>query len=316
MAYTGPAELSPQVQQYYDSQILATETPHLIYGYAADRRRMPSKMGDTFRYSRYDRLPKAMVPLADDGSIPTPTSVNRIDLDAKVQYYGLYIAANSRVVLNNQDEVLNNFAELCGMSLRETEDALIRDCLMSSASIYNCTAGTNGDLPSNISVPDCDNVTEMLYTNNAWFVGSRQRGEDRFGTGPLAESYIAMAHSAVLKDLNSLAGFLKKSAYPNPESTLSSEWGAINNIRFLLSSEAASRPFASALGSTVYPIAVTGLEAYSVIEQDNYSSRFIYRPPEYNDPLLQSFTVGYTTAQGSRIINDLWIIVMNVTLHS
>jgi len=50
---------------------------------------------------RYERLPTAPVPI--DGSTPPATLVNRVDIDATVSFYGLYIAVNQQVVLQNQD---------------------------------------------------------------------------------------------------------------------------------------------------------------------------------------------------------------------
>ena len=42
--------------------------------------------------------------------------------------------------------VLNETAELLGLSLRMTEDQLTRDMLAATAGFYNCTGGVNGDL--------------------------------------------------------------------------------------------------------------------------------------------------------------------------
>jgi hypothetical protein len=77
--------------------------------------------------------------------------------------------------------VLNETAELLGLSLRMTEDQLTRDMLASTASIYNCTGGTNGDLPTDLALSDVDEVTSTLLTNNAWMILGSQVGMDRFG---------------------------------------------------------------------------------------------------------------------------------------
>lgn len=42
--------------------------------------------------------------------------------------------------------VLNETAELLGLSMRMTEDQLTRDMLAAAATVYNCTGGANGDL--------------------------------------------------------------------------------------------------------------------------------------------------------------------------
>jgi replicative DNA helicase len=52
-----------------------------------------------------------------------------------MSFYGLYVAINQQVTLQNQDPVLNETAELLGLSLRMTEDQLTRDMLAATALI-------------------------------------------------------------------------------------------------------------------------------------------------------------------------------------
>ena len=100
----------------------------------------------------------------------------------------------------------------------------------------------------------------------------------------------------------------------NDNKVLRSEWGSINNVRFMLSSVASITNNASALGNNVYNVFVQGMEALACVEQDNYSARFLYRPPVFSDPLFQNVTIGYVFAEVPRILNDLWITNMRCTL--
>ena len=210
--------------------------------------------------------------------------------------------------------VLNETAELLGLSMRMTEDQLTRDMLQATASVYNCTGGNNGDNPSNISLPDFDEVTSMLLSNDAWMMLDRIGGEDKFGTGPTRDAYLALGHTNLSKDLNNINGFISKWNYPNGNRTLGAEWGSVNNVRVMLSSVGAVITAASALGNDVYSIFVQGMESLAVVQQDNYSARFLYRPPVFSDPLFQNITLGCVFAQTPRILNDLWIISMRATL--
>jgi hypothetical protein len=45
----------------------------------------------------------------------------------------------------------------------------------------NCTAGTNGDNPSNISPLDCSKAVRLLRTANAQFIQDLIEGENKFG---------------------------------------------------------------------------------------------------------------------------------------
>ena len=75
-------------------------------------------------------------------------------------------------------------------------------------------------------------------------------------------------------------------------------------------------PFASALGNTVYNTFIQGMESLACVEQDNFSARFLYRPPVFSDPLFQNVTISYVFAEEPRILNDLWIYNLRSTLSS
>lgn len=310
---TTPTTLPAEVQQHFDDVLLSVRTPNLIMKLGALSKRLPSKGGRTLRMARYDRLPTAPVPLGPSGATPPATPLTRVDIDATMSFYGLYVAINQQVVLQNSDPVLNETAELLGLSLRMTEDQLTRDALAAAAGFYNCTAGLNGDVPTNIEVADVSEVASILLSNDAWMILDSIGGENKFGTGPVRDAYLALGHTALSKPLNALQGFTSKWNYPNENKTLRSEWGCIGNVRFMLSSVASVTPNASLAGNSVYNVFIQGMEALACVEQDNYSSRFLYRPPVFSDPLFQNVTLGYVFAEVPRILNDLWIINMRTT---
>jgi N4-gp56 family major capsid protein len=211
--------------------------------------------------------------------------------------------------------VLNETAELLGLSLRMTEDQLTRDMLAATATFYNCTGGTNGDLPTDISLSDIDDVTSALLTNDAWMMLDANEGEDKFATGPTRDAYLALAHTRLIKDLNNITGFISKWNYPSADKVLRSEWGSVNNVRFMVSSVASVTANGSTLGSDVFNVFIQGMESLCCVEQDNYSARFLYRPAVYSDPLFQNVTLGYVFAEVPRILNDLWIANLRCTLR-
>ena len=130
---TTTTTLPAPVQQTFDDVLLSVRTPNLIMKLGALSKRLPAKGGRTLRMARYDRLPTAPVPLGPSGATPPATPLNRVDIDATMSFYGLYVAINQQVTLQNQDPVLNETAELLGLSLRMTEDQLTRDMLASTA---------------------------------------------------------------------------------------------------------------------------------------------------------------------------------------
>lgn len=210
--------------------------------------------------------------------------------------------------------VLNEAAKRLGVSLRQTEDELVRDMLAATASTINCTGGVNGDNPTEITRADVDTVVRTLLTNNAYTISDYIEGEDKFGTAPVRDAYFALASTQLTSNLDGVNGFIHKNAYPSPMNALRSEWGSIGNLRFLVSSIGSVTEAASALGANMYNIFCVGMEAYAAVEQDGYSAQFIYRPPIYDGPLALNASVGYKFAEVPRITNDLWVINLRATL--
>ena len=186
--------------------------------------------------------------------------------------------------------------------------------LAATAGFINCTGGVNGDNPTEITRSDVNTVVRALLNNNAYTIMDNIEGEDKFGTAPVRDAYFALCSTQLTGDLDNVAGFIHKNQYPAPMDALRSEWGAIGNLRFLVSSIGSVTANASSLGANVYNIFCVGMEAYACIEQDGYSASFIYRPPMYDGPLALNASVGYKFAEVPRILNDLWVLNLRCTL--
>lgn len=209
--------------------------------------------------------------------------------------------------------VLNEAARRLAVSMRQTEDELVRDELVASASVIDCTAGTNGDSPTDITESDIDTVTETLLSNDAYSISDMIEGVDKFGTGPVADSFFGMANSDLSSDFRGIAGFLHKSQYPSQGEVLRSEWGNVGNVRILISSIGAKSANTSSNGNDVYAIPICGMEAYACVDIESYGSQFVYRAPIYNDPLAQNATVAWKMATVPVIQNDAWVINLRCT---
>lgn len=314
MSITTTSSLPAPVQQSFSFKLLSVPVPNMIHKIPAMLKQMPRNGGTTLRMRRYNPLAVAMVPLGNTGVTPPAQNLTAVDIDAKISFYGTYVILNEQVTLQNQDPVLNECAARLGVSLRQTEDQLTRDMLASTAAFINAVAGTNGDNPTDLTRSDVDDVVRALLGNNAYTVLDNIEGEDKFGTAPVRDAYFALAHTDLTKDLDSVDGFIQKNQYPSPMNALRSEWGAVGNLRFLVSSIGSVTAGASNLGANVYNIFCVGMEAYACVQQDGYSAQFIYRPPIFDGPLALNASVGYKFAEVPRILNDLWVLNLRCTL--
>ena len=144
MSVTTTSVLPAPVQQSFSFKLLSVPVPYMIHKIPADLKTMPRNGGTTLRMRRYNPLATAPVPLGNTGVTPPPQTLTAVNIDAKMDFYGTYILLNEQVTLQNQDPALNEAAQRLGVSMRQTEDQLMRDMLASTASFINCVGGTNG----------------------------------------------------------------------------------------------------------------------------------------------------------------------------
>ncbi|MHA1401146.1 MAG: N4-gp56 family major capsid protein [Candidatus Heimdallarchaeaceae archaeon] len=307
--------LPPPVQTKFSAKILATPQARLVHAICATPYEMEANSGDILRMRRYSRLNTAPVPLGPAMNNPPVQQQNVVDIDARIDWYATYSVITKQVTLIDQDPVLNEHSKRLGQSLRETEDELIRDMLAGTAGLLNCVNGVNGDNPTEITRADVDDAVATLQNNDADFIGDVIQGEDRFGTGPVRDSYFAMCDARMIGQLEACNGFLNKAQYPNQTNISPSEWGSIGNTRYFLSSRGSVTVAASLLGNDIYNIFITGQDAYAKIEQNGASAKFIYHGPGHgDDPCELRQTCGWRMAQVPRITNDAWIINLRATL--
>lgn len=67
------------------------------------------------------------------------------------------------------------------VAMRQAEDLILRDFIVSAASEINAGGGSNGDNPTNLGISDFSLVATTLDTNNAYKFMSGIEGMDRFG---------------------------------------------------------------------------------------------------------------------------------------
>lgn len=167
---------------------------------------------------------------------------------------------------SNRLPVLNSAAARLGQALRETQDALVRDQLESSASVINCVGGNNGDLPTEMALSDVDDVVTVLQNNSGEYITNIVEADLKFGTAPIGDSYGCMLTTRMIPVLNNIQNFTRKFQYPNISQTLATEWGGVNNVRFFVSEQGSVTPSASLSGSDIANCFVSAKEGYKVVK--------------------------------------------------
>jgi len=305
---TDHSTLPNAIEQQIVAKALSVRKPNLIFNIPASEHVMRSKAGSEVRFFRPNPLELPLIPLSESGDPVPGQSLTGTYIDAKIRYYGTHTSITDQIVVQNQVDVHNQAALQLGLVLRETEDRLTRDMLLSSCSFINATAGTNGDTPTNPTADDFAILTQTLRENDAEPIMDMIEGENKIGTGPVQNAYMALGHTRLQSELRKLDGFEKHSQYPTQGSVLRAEYGSVDDLRFLLSSVGGLTVGASALGGDVFETPCVGQDAYKKIKQTGYNTQIMYNDPRFSDELRQRSSIGIKFPYASVITQETWVI--------
>lgn len=322
MSITTSGNLGPMILQSLAPGMLYVPTPTMNYITVCDKISMPVNGGTTCRFMRPRALTPPTVQLGNSGIDPPAQIPQRDIIDAEMAFFGTGCIINEQVLLQDQEGVLAWVSDRLAVAMRQAEDLILRDYIVSAASVINAGGGTNGFNPTNLGVSDFSLVATTLDTNNSYKFMSGIEGENKFGTGPVRSSYFMLSSTELQSDLDGLSGqgFKNQWDYPTNASALPSEYGAVFNIRILTSSEApvARNAAINASGDVadVYYNTVLGKQAITHIDQDGYSMKLIYRDPYYSGMLAQNATLAVKFAQSQALTQDTAIRNLLCTRNS
>lgn len=322
MSITTSGNLGPMILQSLAPGMLYVPTPTMNYITVCDKISMPVNGGTTCRFMRPRALTPPTVQLGNSGIDPPAQIPQRDIIDAEMAFFGTGCIINEQVLLQDQEGVLAWVSDRLAVAMRQAEDLILRDYIVSAASVINAGGGTNGFNPTNLGVSDFSLVATTLDTNEAYKFMSGIEGENKFGTGPVRSAYFMLSSTELQSDLDGLSGqgFKNQWDYPSNASALPSEYGAVFNIRILTSSEApvARNAAINASGDVadVYYNTVLGKQAITHIDQDGYSMKLIYRDPYYSGMLAQNATLAVKFAQSQALTQDTAIRNLLCTRNS
>lgn len=299
---TTTAQLSPAVREYYDRLLLMTAYPQLVHTKFGQKRVLPKKMGDTIVFRRYARLATVPVPL-QDGITPPGAQLSATDIKARVDFYGNFVIFTNQVALTVEDRVLNESSRLLAQNFGQTMDEITRDVLASTTSVTQCSQGTNGNTPSELTAVDIFSAVQTLLNNDAKMISEIIGGSTKISTQPVRPAFWGIIDTALLDDLELVTDFVSSSNYAGTQTVLDEEWGSTRNVRWLYTSVGK----VSTAATPVYSNIILGKEAYAVVQLGGSTGEFYVEPLGSGgsaDPLHQRGSVGWQHPFVCRILND------------
>lgn len=312
MTPTTTTQIDPGVANFYDKNLLTKAMPVLLHTRFAQVRDIPSKSSKVIKFRRYNLLLPATTPLVE-GVTPIGSQMSKTDITATVQPYGDYVTLTDEVQYTIEDNALLEASEELGQQAGNTIDRLTREVLHAGTNVqYASSATDRGTVTASMKLTRLE-VKEAIRTlkrNKAMKITSMVDASTGVGTLPINSCFVGIVHPDTTYDLKEETGFIPVEKY-GQRVAMPDEIGAIDEARFIESTEAKVFTGEGSGGVDVYSTLIMGREAYGITRISGQTLRNIIKPlgsAGSADPLDQRATSGWKMTFVAKILNQDWIV--------
>lgn len=308
MASTGTAQIDHAVNNYYDRRLLAKAKPSLIHLRYAQTRDLPANNTSTIKFRRYNLLTAATTALTE-GVTPTGSQLSKTDVTAEVLQYGDFITMTDKLTFTTLDPIMQETTDILGQQAGNTLDQLTRDVIVAGTTRqYASTATARDEVTAamTLNAAEIKEAVRTLKNANARKVTSMVDPSDGNNTSPVDAAFIAFVHPDTVYDLKGVTGFIRVEEY-GTKSALPNEVGALDEVRFIESTNAKVFTGEGDSGADVYATMVIGADYYAQSRIAGQAMRNIIKPLGSGgsaDPLDQRQTMGWKAAFVATRLNE------------
>jgi len=317
---TDTAEITPAVDAWFNKALLVRNKPRLIHSLFGSRESIPSGHGKTIVWRRWAQLATREAQVLD-GVTPAASILSKQDISATLAQYIGWVLITDVLEFTCDNKILAQGATELNDQMLRTEDLLIRNVLVSTASVTTASHGTPE--VTCLNSDDIETIANNLQNVDAAPIAPQIDASVKVATAPVSASFWAFMNTALNRDLSRCVGFQKVSEYSQQTSVLEAERGSVDEVRFLASSVAhkegsSTEAFPSSAG-TYYYIPIIAKNAYGVTDLKKANAKLIIHPKGSAgsaDPADQRQTMAWKMMDVCRILNDNNIQVLRVTKRS
>ena len=224
-----------------------------------------------------------------------------------------YVIVTDVVTYESPDAVLTEAAQVLGEQAALTLDQLCRDVITVGTTVQyadNRSARLQllaSSQPTNAAIRQ---AVATLSGNNAKKIKTIVNPNQNYNTTPINAAYIGICSSKTTYDLKGLTGWVPVQSYPSQADVIEGEVGAVDDVRFIQTSEAKTWDITNGPGSTsltVQGTMILGQNAYGITRISGEAMKNIVNPlgsAGSADPLNQRTTSGWKATFVAKILND------------
>ncbi len=318
------SDISQRTTAYADRRLLTRAIPNNILGQFGQIRELPFKKGTVVKFRRYNKLAAATTPLAE-GVTPTGKTLTKTDITATVKQYGDFVMIPDVIRDTHEDPVLKENTDILGEQAEETYDVLRAGKLKAGTNVMYANGAQRDAVNTVITKTILRKVDRALLRQEAKHLTSIVKAGPNISTFPIPPAFVVVCHADLKMDLEAIADWVPTQKYASNMGLINGEIGSSGNFRFVLDNNLT--PWADGGGAKgtmisttgtyadVYPMLVFGKEAYGIVPLagKNAVSTYVNNPKAIDsDPIAQRGTIGWKGSTTTVILNDLWMLRIEV----
>lgn len=310
MANTTRTQVTRENTEFYDRALLERVNALFLHQKFAQIRDLPKSPGtNVIKFRRYGNLSAATTPLTE-GTTPGGSQLSITDVSATYAQYGDYVTITDVLDFESKDPILTETAMILGDQAGDTLDQLTRDVLVACTQVrYGGTATSVGTVAAGdlITVALVQKTVRDLKNTNTRKLTMMVDPSTGYATSPIQQCFVGIVHPNVGYTLKGLTGWTSVEKYASTAKIMEGEIGALDEVRFIESTNAKVRTGAGAAGIDVYCTLILGANAYGVTRVSGEAMKNIVKPlgsAGSADPLEQRATSGWKATFVAKILNN------------
>lgn len=295
-----------------------------------DVKPLPKNKANNVKFRRPNPYPKAVTPLTE-GATPAARKMSYTDVSCQLEQIGDLASLTDVVADTAEDPVLQDMTRLAAIQAAETKELRAWGVLRGGTSVFYANGSSRAGVNTSVSKNLMRKAVRFLKAQKARKITEILSPSVNIGTKPVEAAYVALCHTDLEADIREMPGFIPVAEYGSRNPLCPSEFGSLEDVRFITSE--ALEPFADAGGNAsgkvlstggskadVYPILLIGQHCAGTVALKGYGSikPIVINPntPSKSDALGQRGYVGWKTWDATVILNENWMTRIEVAAQS
>lgn len=316
-------DISPRTAAYAEKELLKRGIPFLVLEKFGQAKTLPANSTKVMKFRRYNALDNTPVALSE-GVTPAGQKLSATDVTVTLQQYGDLTTVTDVIMDTHEDQVLNEAVNVLGEQAAQVVEKMRFGVLRAGTNVIYANGTARNAVNTAISTALQRRAVRALKRQNGRPITKIVRSTPSYQTENVAPAFIGLAHPDLESDIRGMTNFTPAERY-GTISPFENELGKVDDVRYLTST--IFEPFINAGGAMgsmlssnasaadVYPVLYIASDAYAIIALKGMfavTPMVVNPKPSDSDPLAQRGHVSWKAMQGAAILNDAWLVRLEV----